>query len=1170
MNGNLRSKLNDNVFVTLISEFDIICLSECWLNEKAKIQLKGYFCIFKARKRARFARRNSGGTCIFFKSKLREGIAEINWDDFEDGLSIKLSKEFFSIVNDICLIVPYLRPAQSSRNLIETDADCFDKLYQKIAECKDTYDILIISDFNARVGSLNDLINESDISDVNHDVLNSDTLITHDDLISNNMSIVRSNEDSTINSYGRQLIQLCKCSDLVILNGRTSGDREGKFTYIDKKGKSVIDLAVVSKEILYLVKSFKVWEPNVHSDHVLISLSLKCNVLHDMSVFNEISCTHRECNTLTRTKWKPDARDEFVNLMNEEESRNKLNSIMDCLDDNTCELNLSNCLSKLDEVVKYASRSHVSKVSQANSSPNQSVKQERWYDITCREKKVDFDIARKVYRETNTDLDKERMCNIRNEYRRICRKKRKQFNDQNAAELLHLSKKNPKHFWKRIRSKTKDSTGRCNFFDHFKNLGEADIQLRLDIENEIREMDGRNPQLEIDFLDSEITMEEMKSGLKLLKNEKSHGYDKVINEFMKFNSELYHKVLLKLFNKVLSSGVFPKEWAVGEIVPILKKGDINNPDNYRGITLISCMGKLFTSILNIRLNTWAEENSVFNDYQFGFRRNRSTTDCIFVLNGIIEHFNSISDPLYVSFVDLSKAFDNASRKAMWFKLISNGVSSKMIVLIKDMYSKIKLCIKNNVPHCRLQQQRVNNDTDNQEVGGVDDVESYFFKSNNGVCQGESLSPFLFSMFINDIDSFLKSDAEVGLSVFQLYIAVLVFADDMAVISETKNGLQKGLNKLSEYCEMWGLSVNVAKTQCVAFKKNGRIARGDVWTYRGERLPTVNQFKYLGFMFGSSGKHNKGMDALLNQSQRALFNLKTCLYNNTGLSIHIKLQLFKSLIIPILTYSSEIWGYKHCVKMDTLFLGFLKSILGIKKSTSTYMVYKELGVEPLINLRSVRVIKYWLKVIRLEQTSPVKKIYDTLVSDCNNDNAVCNWASGVRKLLLNNGFGFAWNQQIVRNNNSFMSEFKLRLKDIFIQKCNEEISKLSNNRLYKHLDYNSALYLTEISQNHIRIAITKLRLSSHALMNERGRWMNVEYNLRLCETCNVIEDEFHIVNECRRYNRLRQKYIPYTVYNKPSMAKFINFIDHATGLKLKKLGIFCHKVFRNYSKEVLLQ
>ena len=71
-----------------------------------------------------------------------------------------------------------MRPAQSTRNLIETDADCFDKLYKRIAECKDTYDILIMSDLNARVGSLRDVIYESEISDVNHDVLNSDTLIT--------------------------------------------------------------------------------------------------------------------------------------------------------------------------------------------------------------------------------------------------------------------------------------------------------------------------------------------------------------------------------------------------------------------------------------------------------------------------------------------------------------------------------------------------------------------------------------------------------------------------------------------------------------------------------------------------------------------------------------------------------------------------------------------------------------------------------------------------------------------------------------------------------------------------------------------------------------------------------------------------------------------------------
>ena len=116
----------------------------------------------------------------------------------------------------------------------------------------------------------------------------------------------------------------------------------------------------------------------------------------------------------------------------------------------------------------------------------------------------------------------------------------------------------------------------------------------------------------------------------------------------------------------------------------------------------------------------------------------------------------------------------------------------------------------------------------------------------------------------------------------------------------------------------------------------------------------------------------------------------------------------------------------------------------------------------------------------------------------------------------------------------MSEFKLRTKDLFIQKCNNEISNLSENRLYyKHLGFTNNAYLTEIKQNYIHTAITRLTMSSDTFMNGRGRWLNIEYNLRLCSLCNVLEDEFHIINVCPRYIHLRKKYIPRNFYQKPS-------------------------------------
>ena len=123
-----------------------------------------------------------------------------------------------------------------------------------------------------------------------------------------------------------------------------------------------------------------------------------------------------------------------------------------------------------------------------------------------------------------------------------------------------------------------------------------------------------------DFLDEEIFEEEVFRAIKRLKRNKAPGLDGLVPELFKaFNNELI-TFLTRIFNAAFCSGIFPRSWSIGSIIPIHKKGDEKLPSNYRGITLLPIIGKLLSSILNDRLLEWAETNKKVNDGQFGFRK----------------------------------------------------------------------------------------------------------------------------------------------------------------------------------------------------------------------------------------------------------------------------------------------------------------------------------------------------------------------------------------------------------------------------------------------------------------------------------------------------------------------------------------------------------------------
>ena len=333
-------------------------------------------------------------------------------------------------------------------------------------------------------------------------------------------------------------------------------------------------------------------------------------------------------------------------------------------------------------------------------------------------------------------------------------------------------------------------------------------------------------------LDIPITESEILSSIKQLRNNASAGPDYLLNEFFKNGTHVLLPYLVKLFNICLERGFFPDSWSEGHIIPLFKSGDKSEPNNYRGITLLSTLGKLFSRTLNNRLVKWAESYNVYIEAQAGFRKGMSTVDNIFVLNGLISHCLMNRKKLYCAFIDFKKAFDFIVRDNLWYKLIKIGVKGKMLSVIKSMYN----CVKSKVKH--------------------NNILSEEFTCMLGVRQGECLSPFLFSMFLNDIEEELQVKGVEGIELGFLNLAIMLYADDIILFAESAEALQKSLNILEDYCNKWKLTVNTEKTKIMIFGNGGRISNNLNFKYANKSLEILKQFKYLGCVLTSEGAFNE--------------------------------------------------------------------------------------------------------------------------------------------------------------------------------------------------------------------------------------------------------------------------------------------------------------------------
>ena len=756
-----------------------------------------------------------------------------------------------------------------------------------------------------------------------------------------------------------------------------------------------------------------------------------------------------------------------------------------------------------------------------------------------------FNIWSRKYHKNPSDINKYHMLEARKQFKTSSWKCRRNYDKLRTRELLEARVSNAKAYWKLLKGDNRKEPNYLNadvFENFFRKIGNPEDEFfhaDQDILDYVNDRVNDELQGIFDMLNIPIGANEISQAITQLKSGKSGGEDLLINELFTHGREVLLPYVTSLFNYIFRSGVFPEPWTEGLLVPLHKKGSLFSPDNYRGITLLSVLGKLFTRVINNRLENWAEEYGIYIEAQNGFRKGRGTVDSIYILNEIISSFISSGKKLYAFFIDFSKAFDYVVRDNLWYKLLQYGIGGNILKIIMSMYK----CVKTKV--------YVNGQT------------SASFEYKLGVRQGECLSPFLFAMYVNDMEEAL-SQGNTGVTVDDVKLFLLFYADDAVIFAESAEELQNGINILFRYCNRWKMKLNTDKSQIIVFKK-GRKSSKEKWSYGDMELKVTSNIDYLGLRFSSTGSFHQAQQKLASQANKAAFILHKRLNNYPYLTPKHAMEMFDKMITPILCYASEVWGFHDAPDIERVQLKFCKTVLGVKSSVQNDFVYGELDRMPMKCVRFVNIVRYWLKIVHGEKSRYVTKCYmNALRTVETNDEK--SWVNSLKAVLEQNGFGDVWLQQGVGDRDIFLKVFKQRLLDIFRQNWGERLSMSSRAVFYRSVKENWEFseYLETVHVTEHRKALCRLIVSSHQLRIETGRWErpSVSREMRHCELCNNgIEDEFHFLLECPVYSSIRKQLINRYYWNRPSMYKLVQLFNSKRRKEIIALAKYVYQAFK---------
>lgn len=302
--------------------------------------------------------------------------------------------------------------------------------------------------------------------------------------------------------------------------------------------------------------------------------------------------------------------------------------------------------------------------------------------------------------------------------------------------------------------------------------------------------------------------------------------------------------------------------------------------------------------------------------------------------------------MYAFFVDFKAAFDSVNRNALTFKLLSIGVSHKFVNVINTLYTDTCSFVK-----CGRNSSEI-------------------FEIKSGVKQGCNLSPILFSLFLDDLHSSLVG----GIECMGMVLKVLLYADDLVILADSQEKMQRMINRFYDYCVKWKLTVNLNKSKIMIFRAGGgSYARNEKWNFNTEQIEVVKEYKYLGVWITSNLKFNIHLKKKANEAKAAIATTWGSLISKPEVTVAAKHKIFQSTSMAILFYAAQVWGVKKYEEVEGVLRYYLKRLYKLPLTTPNYMFYLEFGISDLFLTTFKLHLDYIIKSLSMKQSRIPKVI-----------------------------------------------------------------------------------------------------------------------------------------------------------------------------------------------------